>query len=241
MSDSKTAMVTGAGRGLGSSLALHLGKLGYSVVVHYNQSRSGAEGIVDRIREAGGQASAFKADLSSMEQAQWLMNRIEVAFGRLDVLVNNVGVYQEKGLLELSEAEWFAGLNSTVTAAYFSTRAALPFLRKSGHGRIINIGDSSCDRPGTRDMAMSYHIGKTGVYMLTRSFAASEAVHGITVNMISPGYLENSVGKPDVGDMPAGRFGTFEDIQHALDFILKEENSYLSGSNLVLSGGWNLR
>jgi 3-oxoacyl-[acyl-carrier protein] reductase len=170
-----------------------------------------------------------------------MADSVNARFGRLDLLVNNVGVYHERHGLELSEAEWFEGLNSTVTQTYFTTRAVLPLLRQDGLKRVVNIGDSSCDRTGARDLAWSYHVGKTGVWMLTRSFAAAEAEHGIAVNMVSPGFLENSLGEIAPAEIPAGRVGTFHDIYQAVHFLAKEAPAYLTGSNLVVSGGWNLR
>jgi len=237
----KVALVTGAGRGLGSDLALKLSQQGYAVAVHYFKSRSNAEKLVEEIDAAGGRAVAMKGDLSGWDDARRLLERVQLDFGQLDVLVNNSGVYHEKDFNSLTETEWHEGLNTTVTAAFFVTRASLPLLRQSDAGRIINIGDSSCDRPGRRDMALSYHIGKTGVYMLTRSFAASEASYGVTVNMVSPGYLENSVGLLDASEIPAGRLGSFDDIFNAVEFLLKKESNYITGTNITVSGGWNLR
>jgi 3-oxoacyl-[acyl-carrier protein] reductase len=189
----------------------------------------------------GGVAELFQADLAYETEAVELAESLNARFGRLDLLVNNVGVYHERHGLELSEAEWFEGLNSTVTQTYFTTRAVLPLLRRDGLKRVVNIGDSSCDRTGARDLAWSYHIGKTGVWMLTRSFAAAEAENGIAVNMVSPGFLENSLGDTGPADIPAGRVGTFHDIYQAVHFLALDAPAYLSGSNLVVSGGWNLR
>lgn len=237
----KVALITGSGRGLGSDLAISLGKSGYEIVAHYFKSRKGADNVVAEIEAVGGKAIAMKADLASWEDTKRLLERVQLDFGQLDVLINNAGVYHEKHFNMMTESEWHEGLNTTVTAAFFATRASLPFLRESNSGRIINIGDSSCDRPGMRDLALSYHVGKTGVYILTRSFAASEASYGITVNMVSPGFLENSVGIVEAKEIPAGRLGSFDDITNAVEFLLKKESGYITGTNIVVSGGWNLR
>jgi 3-oxoacyl-[acyl-carrier protein] reductase len=179
--------------------------------------------------------------LTCESQALELAAGVREKFGTLDVLVNNAGVYREVAGMDLSEQQWMEGLHSTVTQTFFTTRALLPLLRQGRLRRVIHIGDSSCDRPGARDLAWSYHIGKTGVWMLTRSFAASEAPHGVAVNMVSPGYLENSVGGLDPGEVPAGRLGTFADVHAAVRFLALEAPAYLSGSNLMVGGGWNLR
>jgi len=238
---SRIALVTGAGRGLGAALATRLAGNGFAVAAHYHSSADGAEAVCREIRARGGRAQSFRADLrreaGALELAEW----VEAAFGGLELLVNNAGLYQPRRGLELSEAEWFEGLDSTVSQVFFTTRALLPLLRQSGQGRIVNIGDSSCDRPGARDLAWSYHIGKTGVWMLTRSLAATEAPHGVAVNMVSPGFLENSLDLPPAEEIPAGRFGSFDDVHSALRYLALEAPAYLSGSNLVVSGGWNLR
>ncbi|WP_313675018.1 SDR family NAD(P)-dependent oxidoreductase [Mycolicibacterium sp.] len=234
------ALITGAGRGLGSSLAIELAARGFKVAVHYHHSRSGAEATCDVIGSRGGEAEPFPGDLTSDHETRRMVADVAERWGRIDLLINNSGVYQEKPGLELTESEWFDGLNTTVTAAYFTSRACLPMLRDSPLKRVINIGDSACDHIGARDMAWSYHVGKSGVWLLTRSLAAQEAKHGLAVNMISPGYLDNSVGLPPAEDMPSGQFAGFADIHHAVRFLAFDAPSQLSGSNLVVSGGWNL-
>lgn len=238
----KVALVTGAGRGLGSRLALHLAEKGFDLALHCHRSRGGAEEIRETIRLMDGRrAEVFQADLCGEAGAVSLAGEVTRSFGRLDLLVNNAGVYHEKGFLDLTEEEWFAELNSTATAVYFTTRAFLPLLRTS-RGRVVNLGDGACDRPGARSMAPAYHIGKTGVFILTRSFAKSEAPYGVPVNLVSPGLLETSVGltSPQADHVPAGRFGQDADVFAALDFLAWEATPYLTGSNLVVGGGWNL-
>ncbi|RFC45727.1 MAG: 3-oxoacyl-[acyl-carrier protein] reductase [Verrucomicrobia bacterium] len=235
------ALVTGAGSGLGQALALGLAQDGFALALHYRTNQQAALKIQAEIRSKGGSAELFQADLTSDAAALSLAAALETRFGRLDVLVNNAGAYQERHGLALSETEWFEGLNSTASQTFFTTRALLPLLRAGGLKRIINLGDSSAERPGARDLAWSYHIGKTGVWILTRSFAVSEATHGIAVNMVSPGFLENSVGHLPLEEVPAGRLGAFQDVLQVVRFLSREAPVYLSGSNLVVSGGWNLR
>jgi NAD(P)-dependent dehydrogenase (short-subunit alcohol dehydrogenase family) len=235
------ALITGAAKGLGAALAKRLTQNGFAVALHYRRSENEATALVKNITANGGTVAAFQADLAVETEAQQLVSEVLIKFRKIDLLINNSGVYHEKNLQTLTTAEWFEGINSTATAAFFTTRAVLPHLRKSANGRIINIGDSSCERIGARDLALSYHIGKTGTLMLTKSFAQEEARNGITVNMISPGYLENSLALPDPSKIPAGRFGTPDDVWNAIQFLLKPESNYLTGANLIISGGWNLR
>jgi 3-oxoacyl-[acyl-carrier protein] reductase len=119
------------------------------------------------------------------------------------------------------------------------TQLALPLLRKGRAARVINLGDSGADRIQARTQAVPYHVAKLGVHVLTRSFAKALGPDGITVNQISPGVLENSVDGPE-HPIPLGRRGRFEDILGALDYLLSPEAGYVSGANIVVSGGWNV-
>ena len=242
----RVALVTGAGNegGLGAALAIDLAAQGFAVMVHFHRSERGAEKTVAAVRENGGRAEMAAADLSIEADAIGLATAVQESFGRLDVLVNNAGVYGGETLANLSEEQWRRGIARYSIGGFFTMRACLPMLRaaQSG-GRVINIGDGSCDRPGARDLDISYHIGKTGVWMLTRSFAKSEAGHGVAVNMVSPGLLKNSVGlegNAAEDGVPAGRYGTFEDVSEAVRFFANAESTYLTGSNLSAGGGWNL-
>lgn len=237
----KRALVTGASSALGGAIARHLAAQSYRVGLHYYSNRSAVEEWAARIRVSGGHADILSGDLSRDPACSKLLQEWLGTEGKLDVLVNNAGVYDARALMDLTEEEWLRGIASTATATFFMTRAAVPYLRRGESGRIVNIGDSSCDRPGARDLAAGYHIGKTGVLILTKSFAAELAGMNISVNMISPGYLENSVGLPVPETIPAGRFGKFSDIICALDFFLSPESAYCTGSNLIVSGGWNIR
>ncbi len=235
----KTALVTGGGSGMGAAICEHLADQGYDVAIHYHASRASAETVAEAVEAKGRRSKLLQANLGSENEVHGILERFAQTWDHLDLLINNAGVYHEKAFADLSEAEWFTELNSTATAVYFTTRAFLPLLRKT-KGRVINIGDGACDRPGARNMAPAYHIGKTGVYILTRSFAQHEAEHGVAVNMVSPGLLETSVGLDSPAEVPAGRFGNFNDIFAAIDFLSSTETPYITGSNLIVGGGWNL-
>jgi len=238
---SKVALVTGGSGGLGAALSCFLGSEGFDVAVQCFRNQQGAGDVSTKIRHAGHRSEVFQADLSSEPIASKLVEAVVKSFGRLDILINCAGLYQEKASPDLTEAEWLEGLHTTATATYFTIRAALPHLRKNPNSRIVNIGDSACERISARDMALSYHIGKVGVFMITKTFAQSEAKHGITVNLVSPGILENSVGPPDVATIPAGRYGKFDDVYRAVHFLLQPENSYVTGSHIQVGGGFNLK
>jgi len=239
MRDHPLALVTGGGTGLGAALCRHLAVSGWDVVIHYHTSRSAAEAVLHDVEQTGRQGLLLQADLGSDGAVQRIRDEFASRFSHLELLINNAGVYHEKPFGELTEDEWFSEFNSTASAVYFTTRAFLPWLRAS-RGRVINIGDGSCDRLTARTMAPAYHIGKTGVYILTRSFALAEAPHGVAINLISPGLLETSVGLGSPNSVPAGRFGNFEDVLSAVDFLTNVETPYITGSHLIVGGGWNL-
>ncbi|MGF1677952.1 MAG: SDR family NAD(P)-dependent oxidoreductase [Candidatus Methylacidiphilales bacterium] len=238
----KTALVTGAGSWLGQAIAKHLAAQGYATAIHVHRAIQTGEALQQSICSAGGHAMLLAGDLTKEADVKALCRTwsSQCPSDHLDVLIHNAGVYDPVPFLEADAETWSLGIDTTATAFYFLTREMLPHLRKSSTGRIITIGDSSCEHLGARGRAPSYHMGKTGLVMLMRSFARCEAPHGVTCNMISPGILENSISPPPLDQMPTGRYGTTADILHAIDFLIHPAARYCSGSNLILSGGWNL-
>lgn len=236
-----TILITGAARGLGAFLTERLAANGYAVAIHYRSSQKEAEELKKRIQSSGGNAEIFQGDLSKEQEANCVMAEVSKTFGRLNALIHNAGNYPDRTLAEISEAEWNDGLDSTINAAFFISRAALPLLRKNSAGRIIYIGDAAGERVGPREQALSYHIGKVGVMMLARTLAREEAPHGVTVNVVSPGMLENSEKLIPAKKIPAGRYGTFEDVWHPIHWLLSLEANYITGANIPVSGGWNLK
>ena len=209
------------------------------MVLHHRSGRNHAVRLVQTIRREGGIAEALGADLARPAQVESLFRKIRQRFGRLDVLINNAGTYRPVPLLRARAEDWQNGLDSTATATFLTTRAAHPLFPKSG-GRIINLGDSACEKLTARKMSPGYHVGKVGVLLLTRSFAAQLSPRRITVNCVSPGYLENSVDLPPPRSLPGGRAVTFGEIYSAIRYLLSPEADSVTGANLVLSRGWNL-
>ena len=234
------ALVTAGAQGLGRAMARHLGRQGYSLFIHYYTSQGHAEALRAEVVSAGGEAVCVQADLSHAEGRQGLIAEVADRAPALHVLVNNVGWYVMERLPDITLSQWEQALNLNCTAAFHLTQLALPLLEAAQPpGRIINIGDSACDRLAAHVMATPYHIAKLGLHVLTRSYAELLMPKGITVNMISPGFLENSVGRPPKR-LPAGRKGLFADVLGALDYLLSEQAAYVSGTNLLVTGAWQL-
>ena len=234
------ALVTAGAQGLGSAMGRHLGRQGYSLFIHYYTSRENAEALQAEVAAAGGEAVCVQADLSRAEGRERLMAEIAGRTPALHVLVNNVGWYFIERLPDITLAQWEQALSLNCTVAFHLTQLALPLLEAAQpSGRIVNIGDSACDRLAAHVMATPYHIAKLGLHVLTRSYAELLMPKGITVNMISPGFLENSAGRPP-RRLPAGRKGSFDDVLGALDYLLSEQAAYVSGTNLLVTGAWQL-
>jgi NAD(P)-dependent dehydrogenase (short-subunit alcohol dehydrogenase family) len=234
------ALVTAGAQGLGQAIVRHLARQDFVVLVHYYTSHQAALALQADITAAGGHAVLLQADLAHGDERERLLRHVASMTPALHVLVNNLGWYLMERLPHITIEQWEQALVLNCTATFHVTQLALPLLEAAQPpGRIINLGDSACDRITAHVMATPYHIAKLGVHVLTRSYAQLLMPRGITVNMISPGFLENSVGNPPE-ELPAGHPGHFEDILGALDYLLSEPARYVSGANLLVSGAWNL-
>ena len=221
-------------------MALHLGRQGYNLFIHFYSSEQGAEELKAELEAHGSEVVGVRADLSQAEGRARLVAEVADRTSELHVLVNNVGWYFIERLPDITLAQWELALSLNCTAAFHLTQLALPLLEAAQPpARIINIGDSACDRVSGHVMATPYHIAKLGLHVLTRSYAELLMPKGITANMISPGFLENSVGRPPKR-LPAGRKGSFADILGALDYLLSQQAAYVSGTNLLVTGAWQL-
>ncbi|TSA01656.1 MAG: SDR family oxidoreductase [Methylococcus sp.] len=232
------ALVTGAARRTGRSIALALAEAGADIAVHYYRSEEEALQLVEEISRGGQRAQAIGVDLNDADATAKAFAKVASELGGLDILVNNASGIIWKSLSQMSIAEWHQGVSETLHITYHACQAALPFLRQSGQGRIINLIDVDADAIVAVPKLTPYKIGKTGVLMLTQTLAVSEAPFGITVNGLSPGTLNNSERKPSLDQIPAGRYGTPEEVARAAVFLAHPDSSYITGSNLKISGGY---
>lgn len=233
------ALVTGSARGLGRAIVSHLGGAGYEVAVHYRRSRAQAEEVAAAIRDGGGRAHILSGDATRPDDVRQMAGEAKRALGGLDVLVNNVGEFLPAYPDEITPEQWERQLASTVSAAFYVSQAMLPLLRDGG-GRIINISDSRAERIAASPRTLPYQVGKTGVLILTRTLARTEAPHGVTVNALLPGILADSDPPGRPGDIPAGRLGDFQDVLGAVDYLLSPQADYVTGAFIHVGGGWNL-
>lgn len=234
------AFVTAGAQGLGRAIVRHLAQQRYTLIFHYHSSQEKAASLQEEIAALGGTSFALQADMMQPQARERLVGQIAGITSELNVLVNNLGWYPLVRLPSVTLSLWETALTLNCTTAFHLIQLTLPLLRAAQPpGRIVNLGDSGCDRIEARVMATPYHIAKVGLHILTRSYAQLLMPQGITVNMISPGFLENSVGTPPE-QLPAGQPGRFSDILGALDYLLSESASQVSGANLSVTGAWNL-
>lgn len=239
-----SALVTGASRGLGRDIAARLAALGWPVAVNYRTNEAAAAEVVASIEAAGGRAVAVGADVADPDAAASAVRETEERLGPLEVLVNNVGDFWFKPLGAMGVDEWRHVIDSNLSSAFYVTRAALPGMRRRRRGRVVNIGLSPVGLVRPAPNVAAYAVAKTGVVVLTMSLAAEEAAHGINVNCVSPGLIDNGHLPPEQAEwmrkrVPMGRLGRGEEVADAVAFLVSDQAAYVCGANLTVSGGWD--
>jgi 3-oxoacyl-[acyl-carrier protein] reductase len=242
----RVVLVTGSSRGIGAEVAVKAGAAGATVAVHYLTSESGAQRTAARVRETGGhaEAEAFCADISDGAQAERLVEQVIERFGRIDGLVNNAGRSQVGAFLEMDPAEWDAIIATDLSAAFHTSRAALPSMLARGSGAIVNVA-SRLGQMGIAETA-AYSAAKAGLIGLTRSLAKEFGPRGIRVNAVAPGFTVTDMtedlaskkeGQRRLRDMPLGRFGRADEVADAVIFLLSDASSLFLGQTLNPNAG----
>jgi len=236
----KWTLVTGGGRRLGGEICKTLAKNGYSILVHYRESESEAETVVQACRDCGVKAEMFQADFSSMEGVGLLIEKIRKNGYRIENLINNVGNFSELSTLNTPVELWL-NLFQTNLHAPFALISELIASIKSYQGSIINIGTAGVMDIRADRKCNAYMLTKRSLYALTKSLAKELARDGVRVNMISPGILMNSVSIPsDLESFGLARTGELEEVCRVLLFLLNKESEYITGQNIEVSGGYAL-
>lgn len=234
-----SALVTGSARGIGKALVLALAEQGYDVAIHYRFSEKEARKVRETAVTHGGTCVLLKADVSRPLEAQRLVHQANERLGGLDVLVNNVGNYHYGPLDELANQTWHEMFDSNLHSTFYTCQTAVPIMREAGGGRIINIGYAGAEIAKARPLIAPYAIAKSAMILYSRSLAKTVAGDGITVNVISPGVMENSVTQP-IDKIPMGRTGRLSEVVAAALYLLSPAASYITGVTLEVAGGWNL-
>jgi NAD(P)-dependent dehydrogenase (short-subunit alcohol dehydrogenase family) len=232
----RVALVTGSARGVGREVLRSLADCGATAAVHYHTSDEAAAALADDLREDGTTAATFAADVTDPDDVEGLFEAVAAELGTVDVLVNNVGAFAPSHWSELDYEEWRTVMQTNLDATYLCCREALPAMRETGYGRIVNVGYASSDKGLVSPENFPYFAAKAGVLMFTRMLAADTQDVDVTVNAVSPYVVENSDEFPD--DLPRDRPATFEDVSQAVRLFLEADSDYLSGQNVAVSGGW---
>ena len=239
----KTALVTGAGKGIGRAIALRLANEGANVVINYSGSEDAAADCAAECEKAGVRTLRVKADVSDAAQVEEMFARAVEEFGTVDILVNNAGITRDKIILRMKEEDFDSVLDINLKGSYNCMKAASKIMLKQRSGRIISISSIV----GLRGNAgqVNYSASKAGIIGMTKSLARELASKGINVNAVAPGFIETDMTKalPESGKekllavIPAGRMGKSEDIAGAVLFLAGPDSSYVTGQVLTVDGG----
>jgi 2-dehydro-3-deoxy-D-gluconate 5-dehydrogenase len=242
----KAALVTGANTGIGQAIAVALAEAGADVSI---AGRSEPAETLTRIRATGRKAINVKADLSSTEPLQRVVDETLIGLGRIDILVNNAGIIRRADLLDFSEEDWDAVTDTNLKTLFFLSQAAARHMVERGTGKIINIASLLTFQGGIR--VPSYAAAKSGVGGVTKAMANELAVKGVQVNAIAPGYIstdntaalraDETRNRQILERIPTGRWGKPEDIAGAALFLASPASDYVTGHILAVDGGWLAR
>ena len=242
--ESKTALVTGASKGIGKAIAIELARRGADVAVNYLGDADGAESTVSEIRALGRDAAAIRADVGNSAETARLFEQALARFRRLDILVNNAGTQVWKPLIELSEPEWDRVIATNLKGCFLCTQlAARHMIAEQRGGRVINIG-SGCNKSPFPNLA-SYTASKGGIEMFTKVAAMELGRRRITVNCVAPGAIEIERTRLEAPDYaaswsavtPLARIGQPADVAQAVAFFAGEEAEFITGQTLWVDGG----
>ena len=241
--EGKTALVTGASKGIGRGVALKLADMGVKVAINYNSSADAATEVAQAISDNGGEAIALKADVSDVTQVSAMVEELTDMWEAVDILVNNAGIIDDGLLVRMSDEAWERVMATNLNGTFYCTRAVLRTMIRKRWGRIINIGSVV----GIRGNAgqVNYSASKAAVIGFTKALSKEVATRNITVNAVTPGYLETettSVLTQDQKDywlsvIPQGHFGEVDDIAHLVAYLADEKAKYITGQIISVDGG----
>jgi 3-oxoacyl-[acyl-carrier protein] reductase len=242
---SRVALIAGGVRGIGRALSLELAGLGWQVAVCYKENEEAAAKLQAEMADRGMRLSCIRADVSDPAAAENVVRRVESEYGRIDALALCIGRYHRVSLTEESIEGWHEMFDHNLHPVFYLARLAAAGMMQRRWGRIIGFSMVNADRLSAQPFVTAHYIAKIGVLVLVRSYAKLLAPYGITVNSISPGFIETGSVADDViaqsmKDIPAGYMGSPDDAVGAACYLLSEEARYVNGSNIHVSGGWGI-
>ncbi|HGN7117032.1 TPA: 3-oxoacyl-[acyl-carrier-protein] reductase [Staphylococcus aureus] len=239
----KSALVTGASRGIGRSIALQLAEEGYNVAVNYAGSKEKAEAVVEEIKAKGVDSFAIQANVADADEVKAMIKEVVSQFGSLDVLVNNAGITRDNLLMRMKEQEWDDVIDTNLKGVFNCIQKATPQMLRQRSGAIINLSSvvGAVGNPGQAN----YVATKAGVIGLTKSAARELASRGITVNAVAPGFivsdmtdaLSDELKEQMLTQIPLARFGQDTDIASTVAFLASDKAKYITGQTIHVNGG----
>jgi len=242
----RVALVTGGSRGIGAEIALSLGRAGAAVAIAYRTNRIAAQRVETRLQALGTDGLACQTDVTDPVKVQELIQAVVNHFGRLDILVNNVGDFRWSEVVDSRLEEWHAIVASNLFSVFYASKYALPVMRSARWGRVINLGAVGAERAFGQARISAYASAKSAMVAFSRSLALEEARYGITVNVVNPPIMsEAALSREEAARLrdarfPAGRPPSTDDISAAVGFFASEEASFITGQVLNVAGGWML-
>ena len=240
--DDQTAIVTGAGRGIGRAIARELASTGANIVINYSTSKDAANSLAEEIREIGPKALVVHADITHYDQVTGMIKHAIDTFGKIDILVNNAGITRDKTLKNMSKQHWDDVIHVNLSGLFNCTQQVLPFMLDRKFGRIVNIS-SFVGLAGNVGQS-NYATTKAGIIGFTKSVALEVSRHGITVNAVCPGFTETdmlmdvpeNIRQRILEKIPMGRFGQPEEIASCVRYIVTE-GDYMTAQAISINGG----
>ena len=239
----RSALVTGASRGIGRATAIRLAANGHRVAINYNTHEDEAEAVVEEIRAAGGTAIAVGGDISDKDSATAMIDEAVAAHGTIEILINNAGVIKDALLLRMKDEQFDFTMQVNMYGTYYCTHKVLPGMVRGRWGRIVNIS-SVVGMRGNIGQS-NYSASKAAVFGFTQSIAKEVATRGITVNAVCPGYIYTATSA-DISDnqrdtvmtwIPQGRFGEPDEVAPMIVFLTTDEAQYITGDIIRVDGG----
>lgn len=239
----KTAIVTGASRGIGKAIALGLAELGANIVINYRSSSISIDKLIEEIEAKGSKAIAVQGDVSVFLEAENIIKKAVETFGSLDILVNNAGITKDGLILRMKEEDFDKVIEVNLKGAFNCIRHSTPIMMKQKSGKIINI--SSVVGVSGNAGQINYSAAKAGIIGMTKSAARELAARGINVNAVAPGFIQTSmtdslsdkVKESTLNNIPLKKFGTAQDIANLVAFLASPSSDYITGQVINVDGG----
>jgi 3-oxoacyl-[acyl-carrier protein] reductase len=241
----RVALITGGAKGIGRGIALDLAAQQWSIAICYRTSEAEAHKTVLDITQRGGQALAIRCDVSDPTASKDFVAQVEQRWGRIDALINGAGPYHRVNLFEETVEGWNEMFDGNLHSIFYLANAVAPGMKARKSGRIISFSMANADQMISQPDVTAHYIAKAGVLILTRTLAKLLAPHGITVNAISPGFIDSGSAPPEelagmTKRIPAGYIGTVDDTVGAVRYLLSDEARYVNGANIQISGAWGV-